>query len=365
MPDWNIHITSDWHSCEDEWRRLEQSGTGNMFQSYDWISLWYQTALRHRLAKPVIVVATHLVESEATVILPLSIYSKFSLTIIGPPDHGVSDCFALLTNIDALSPNILNSLFTAVIRALPAHDLFLLARIDSHALDLSLLPWSSNYLRQNPVSAWQINRSESSGLLDHSCSSKLRKETQRKSRKLDRDHGREMQHHWPLSSPDLLTEILTLKNRQTTSKGKNKNTHHEFIRDLYMEVLRAGTRTLTPVATTLHSTDLMVAGQFGFVYRNTFVGLILCMEAMRFGKYSPGMQTALECLAKAQMHGVKTLDLSIGDQNYKRQLGCVPRELFTLVLPGSWKGRLAWSVWYARHMVRAFFQSLRSDRSIF
>jgi CelD/BcsL family acetyltransferase involved in cellulose biosynthesis len=97
---WDIGIHTDYTELEPVWRRMEAQGYCTVFQTYDWVSCWYETALSGGQATPLIVTVSG--KSAGIVwILPLCLYVKRGVKVISFADLGVSDYIAPIISQDA------------------------------------------------------------------------------------------------------------------------------------------------------------------------------------------------------------------------------------------------------------------------
>lgn len=359
MDQWNVSVEENWRLLRPVWERLQANENYSPFQHFEWVSNWYQIAIQHGLGTALVVHGTRGSDNKQEIVVPLFVYRRFGLTIISAPDLGVSDFFRPLTGCtEAFPDGVLADFFETMSRKLPPHDVLSLARIDDSGQVSVRKGFQKKFVRQAPLSAWHLEFDPAEHWTpDQALSKKFRQTLTRKTRRMAENVERQVKHYWPLRDESLLARVMGMRSRNLQDAGRKDVLSGGPWTELYRKLVETQNAELTVNVTELKADGDPVAYVLGVASGAYCVVLIVTMKRGSLDRYSPGVQVAYECIQEARRRGIRTFDLSIGDQPYKKNLGCRPRPLYTIVVPHSAKGTIAWLLWRARHQLRSFRRS--------
>lgn len=363
MKRWTISVDKCWRHLRPAWSRLQEHGHHTPFQHFDWISTWYEMATKYGLGTPLIVRGNYDTDTKQEILIPLFLHRKFGLTIISPPDFGVSDFFRPLTNCkEGFANEVLAEFFQTLTPLLPLHDVLTFGRVDDEGQISIRNALPQKFIRPATVNAWHLTfDSDEIRAPEEFLSNKLKKTLKRKTNKMNANMHREVNHYWPLHDEGLLARVMEMRRENLRKTGIEDILKGRPWTGFYEKLLSAQNAGLNLNLTELKANEEPVAYILGVTSGGYYVGLILTMEHGSHDRYSPGTQVAYESMQEAKRCGIHTFDLSIGDQPYKKSFGCSPRPLYTVVVPNSTKGSVAWLLWRARHRLRSCGKSFLNE----
>lgn len=353
--DWQIKLFTDPKAVEDDWLRLTLEGHAGPFQTVGWASAWYTAVTRYGLAEPLILTGSRRADGRADIILPLCRYKRYGCTIISAPDRGVSDLYepilspALMGDEDGLQ-----TFFQQARKTLPSHDLIFIGKLEAAPGRTHPALAPPRFLAKLPYSAWSLELG--TGGADHALKqikTKARRNVRQKINQMRRTATREVVFSDDLSGSDVLNTIWSMRAERFKAINRPDGLDQAAWRLLYEEVCQGRHNDLKPFSAVLTGNGEAVGAQLGIRHKGHFVGTLLSLKMGSYERYSPGMQVVLESVKRLARDGVTRFDLSGGDQPYKRQLGCVPRPLFELLVPSSLKGAVIWAYWRSKNNLRS------------
>jgi CelD/BcsL family acetyltransferase involved in cellulose biosynthesis len=360
---WVITGDPNWRSYKEKWEQLEQHAPPSPFHSVAWVTSWYEIAEASGEAEPLLVTGSYADDTAPVILLALCRTRQFGLDIVCAADLGVSDYFKPLIHTDK-SKDLPDGAFSDFFHGLPdvlsKHDLLLLSRLDPSGSSIGANNWPKHNIHNIPVGTWGLDLSDAAAPdIQDRLSVKLRKTLRSKTRAMKRQRQRRVEYHWPLKNTQVLDSVLQMQSERLDEIGRKSPISQRPWNDLYRRLISANDPKTFMAATVLYDGITQVAGAIGIVSGSSFVGLVLTFKHGPADRYSPGMQVVLETIVKAQQEGIQNFELSIGDQPYKKSFGCQRRPLYTILVPRTVKGRVAWATWQARHFVRTEIARLR------
>ncbi len=365
--DWHIDLFTDLKAVEDAWLQLTMEGHAGPFQTLGWVSAWYEATARFGLAEPLILTGSRRADGRPDIILPLCRHKRFGCTFITAPDGGVSDLYApVLSQALANDADGLQSFFQQARKRLPPHDLIFISKLEAARDGSAPVLAPSRFLAKLPYSAWCLELkacgAEQAEML---IRTKARRNVRQKINQMNRVAARSVTFHDELSSSDVLDTIWTMRAERFRAIDRPDGLNQSRWRHLYQEVCEGRHGDLKPFSAVLTANGEAVGAQLGIRHKEHFVGTLLSFQMGAYERYSPGLQVVFESVKRLAQEGVTRFDLSVGDQPYKRQLGCMPRPLYELLVPSSLKGAVVWAYWRSKNNLRShprLFNVLRRIR---
>jgi len=183
------------------------------------------------------------------------------------------------------------------------------------------------------------------------------RQTDKKFRKLERDHGRIEFRAQSTDAADFET-LLTWKNDQLQRSGQPKIWAAPWIRAAIDQCFSARETSFGGALFTLSANDKLVAGAFCLRSAQVLHFWIVAHDNA-FDPYSPGVQLARRIVAWAGDQGIAEVDFGPGDYQYKRQLSTTQRMLEWGVVSG---GSLSGAVRVGAHALRSRIERLPQPR---
>lgn len=353
---WKATIYENYSQLEAIWRRMESEGYCTPFQSYDWVSCWYDSVLFYSEAEPLIVTVSENGASPVW-ILPLCIYEKKGIWIISFADMGYSDYTAPVMAREAPSDEItIRAMINAVIKALPPCDLIhfqkLVERVDGVPNPLLLLRGKKLF----PAGCYGIRlRQPWPELSEKITQSRLRAIIRQQKKKIRRRGEVKVEHY---DTAETLAPVLDhlLAARDARFEMTGRPCMPPLWRHFYHMLSTRKNKTIKPGISVLKVGDEMVAACFGFTRGNSYYALLPTISMGKWERFRPGMllfdAMLTEFAEKTNYDGY--FDFTVGDEVYKKRFGCESRYLYEWMLPCSLSGFLTFFIWRLKVILRRY-----------
>ena len=349
---WVVSVHRDHRALETVWRRLEAEGCCTPFQTYDWVSCWYETAAAHGLAEPVIAVISRQGADPAW-ILPLCLHRKKGLRVTSFADLGVSDYAAPLIGRDApRDRREIKGMIRALLGALPRCDLVHLQKLPA---EIEGIP-NPLLIRQHtrfPANCYGIRLSGPwPELAEKIMQRRLRSTIRRQKRKIVSKGIVSISEE---ERADALRPALDtlMAMRRARFEAIGRADMPAAWRELYYRLATSPERTLGVSVTTLKVSGEPVATCFGLKRGQTYFAILPSFAMGEWEAFRPGMllfDAMLERHAE-QTAGEGYFDFTIGDEPYKKRFGSDCRPLYEWMAPRSAIGAAAYLAWRAKTML--------------
>ena len=336
---YDVSVSSDWPATRDRWQASADASTATPFQSVAWLDAWYTTMPRQGEIDPVLVE----VRSGGALALRLALIARRTAGqhVLQFADHDLTDFNAPI--LGPAAPETLRDaakLWQALTRALPDIDLVDFRKmplaVDGQANPLALLadtapcPLTGHLITF--TSDWNAYHAG-----------------------LDRRVRMEFERCWRvfLKAPDATfvrlreaapaQRAIDFLDRQQSVRMAESGLPFQLDRPreaaFYRHDLAQRLATGDVVVTAMMCGGEMVAALYGIANAQTTVILRIANAGPTWAKISPGRLIVHRTLHHLHETGVRAVDLSIGDYDYKRRMGPVATPLVDLVTALSWKGR--------------------------
>lgn len=336
----------DWTKLEAEWRQLEDKGHCTVFQTYDWVSTWYESTSRHGFAEPLIVTVS---DAKGIVwILPLCRHRWKGLNVISLADLGVSDYGGLVMakkdRIDAQEvPTVLNG----ILKILPRSDMVHFQKLQENIEGRPNPLLQMKHLVKMRESCYGIRVDHPwAEMASDIMQSRLRSTIRQQKRKIAANGPLSLEHHDdPGSIKSAMNVLWNMRQQRFDDIGRDETP--EVWRDFYFGVAEKPNRRLDVTVTILKTGDTPIAASFGLTRKKAYLSVMPTFAVEKWGSYRPGM---LMFDAMLEEFGPRTefegyFDFTIGDEPYKRRFGAVGSPLRETMIPRSLKGLLAHLIW--------------------
>jgi CelD/BcsL family acetyltransferase involved in cellulose biosynthesis len=344
---WHVKVFDRLDQLESAWRALEARGRCSLFQSYDWLSVWYEVTSRHGAAEPVVVTAARNEAAAIDVILPLCRVRRTGYWEICSPDV-VSDFTGPLFAPEALAEHgQMRALWMQILGALPECDVVRLRaipeQIGGYRNPLVELPDIQSY----PCSAWGVPLAETAEAEPPApIDRRMLKKTTRRRRQMEKAHM--CRFSWQQCEnrlPGLLEKLVEIRLQRFGELGRQEVLRDAVWLDFYRTIVARTHRAIEATVACLEADGETVAASLGFVHDGVFHDLLPARLGGNWNRYAPGFQLMLDTIRESTRRGLTYFDLTIGDEPYKRSMGAQRRPLFQIFVPMSGRGRLLHTMW--------------------
>ncbi len=353
---WRATIYHDYAALETAWRQLESSGHCTVFQGYDYAASLYDAASSIDTAKPLIV-AVSKGDGGIAWILPLCIYRRKNLRIIGFADFGVADYIAPLIAPDAPSDHdSVIAMLESVFAALPPCDLINFQKLVANVENVSNPFLFLQGLERFPVECHGIRITEPWPELAHKIMQRtLRNTIRREKGRLEKKGIIAIEHcDTPETLEPALKQLITMRQERFRMIGlpEMQPVWQDFYRILAM---REGRKIYAGI-TTMTVNGQPVATCFGLTRGKTYYALLTTFKMGEWEHYRPGIQLFDILLTKfaEQTGNDGYFDFTIGDEVYKKRLGSDTRLLYEWMAVRSLKGLPYYMAWRIKRYFRRY-----------
>lgn len=336
-----VDVFHSFGAVEALWREAQEHSACFGFQTYEWLSTWYETIGATLRIEPRIV---HLADASGAtlMLLPLGLRRRLSLRFLVFLGGGITDYHAPLVRPDfaaSLDAAAADRLLRDVLRRLGPVDVIELERMpetfDEVANPFARLP-----------DARHVADAYAATLCDTFADFK-----KRRSAKFFSDAGRKWRRLADIGEPrfeiadslEARTEILRALARQKRQQGREIGFPDPFEKPghlaFYETMARRHASTGLVQLSALRVGGTIVATHWGLVFRERFYWLMPSYESGPWARFSTGrllMQRLLEWGIDSKL---KLFDLTVGDEAYKSLWADRTLPLYKCVRGVTWKGK--------------------------
>ena len=331
-----IEISRDIETFDRDWARLEADGLLTPFQTRTWLRPLYAILATGMQAKPLFVLVRHTSTQLPLMLLPLCVRRRFGFKMIEFADLGVSDYNAPLI-ARAFNPSAPEwaALWRDIVRQLSGGSILSLQKMPSHIEGRAnpLVAWAG--ARPMPVGAWGVGLPATLPEYD----SKVLKPTFRRelAKKERRVAKRGSVVFATAGSVGEQREIFAVLARQRQLRceelGRDNDLGNPLIRR-FRDALVEDASSASPVRLSALKVDgEMVATMFALEHRGTSHVIMTTFAGGDWKSCSPGSILIHKAIESCLAQGIRTFDLTIGDEAYKKDFGTTRQPLFSLVRP--------------------------------
>lgn len=341
-----VTLHRDWRPLEPVWRRLEETGCCTVFQSYDWVSAWYENTTKHGLARPLVVTVAD--EGGIVWILPLCEYRRMKMRFISLADLGVSDYAGpIMAGEDRIPTEAQAEVMRAILRVLPRCDMLHFQKMHGEIEGKAnpLLQVGHVVAMKERCYGVTVDRPWAD-LSKDIMQSRLRSTIRQQKKKAQAIGPLSLAHY---SDPLTMRPIMDIlwEMRRGRFQRINRADTPEVWRSFYYDVACDPKRQLDITISILRVGDTPVACSYGLTRGKAYHSVMPSFAVGEWESYRPGM---LMFDAMLEEFGPKTgfagfFDFTIGDEPYKQRFGAQGRPLMECMSPRSVVGAMAYVFW--------------------
>ncbi|MEM1199647.1 MAG: GNAT family N-acetyltransferase [Pseudomonadota bacterium] len=319
----NVTIHSEFEDLRSDWETFEKTALSTPFQSYSWLSAWYDKIGKPAGEEPVIV-ALRDGQQQLMMLMALSrVHTPVGnmLVDMGQP---VCDYHAPLYAhrfLEVLDAEAMNDVWDFILQSLPDTDLVSLTK-QPEALGKTPNPmaWvcTKPYFTPNSYQMSLAGYDDWHDLLSTKRSGKARSRMNGKRNKLAKLG--EVEFHAitePAERANLAAKLLSMKTRDLARTGKNSIFTDRHVRDFILEVSGRKGENDNVVMHVLTCAGKEVAITYSLNWHHTMYYYIASYERGQYERSSPGALALCRVFEWCLDEKIKTFDFTIGDEGYK------------------------------------------------
>jgi CelD/BcsL family acetyltransferase involved in cellulose biosynthesis len=343
----NISIFETFEDAESVWKQFEQTADGYGFQSYDWLSHWYQAVGVGLNIQPCLV----LVEDSASqplLFLPLGIQKTPGLRILIWLGGITADYCAPLVDKysnEQLASRPFTLLWNDIKQRLPQFDLIHFKNQPENIGDqtnpfvqLGGAPYEISYFSRLKGS-WEVHYQQQ-------VKNRIRADSRRQRKRLTRIG--ELRFVVATESPrieDITQKMIEQKSRCYRETGAFDLFAIEAYRQFYLQTAIELAPSGRIHVSALMCNDKIIATHWGMIFNERFYFLMPSYEGGKWQKYSSGRLLLEHLIEWCFGHQIEIFDFSIGDERYKQDWCEQTMSLFEYLTPVTSAG-YAYVLWH-------------------
>ncbi len=336
-----IRISSNIEELRDDWLSLQSIGKSYVFQSYQWVAHWLQTAGKLQGVEPFVVSVRQAVDNAPFLIIPLALQSI----------RGVRH----LTALGGFHADYAGAVLRGDLAASYSPERVretIVARAKQSGVDLIWVRNIPQFIEEVPNPLYRSGSAPSdlalSASLDESwdkfysshVKSRIRADSRRQTRRLS-DLG---QLRFRIAEDEQETRRLTeVMIAQKQARYNVKNIKDQFTgkgnRDFYLGAEQGGSPPCGVQVSALLLDDKVLAVHWGAVRDGRFYYLMPSHDS-QWESYSPGRLLLEHLMQWSFANGLRVFDFTNGEEPYKMEWANVKTPLYEYRQPLTLKGRM-------------------------
>ena len=351
---WHVTIHDRLEPLRADWEVIESHGCATVFQSFDWLSVWYDVTQSYGVADPIIITAKRSVNGPIELILPLCRVRRYGFSLLTFPDLMVSDFAGPVFMPSAFTAeNSFASFWRELRKRLPSDDAIQLSKIctdiDSASNPLLSLP----SLKKMPYGLWGLplepGTPGASRLVPAAMLASVEKRRAIVRRKFVRSFS------WSddgVSLSQAFAELVEMRRLRCERIGRNEILDDPMWLEFYSRLAERKHAVLKPIIMCLQANGQTIATLFGVGYKGAFHYLLPTFLMQKWSRYTPGFQLLIDSMETCSARGYRYFDLTVGDEPYKQQFGAEFRPLYEYFAPLSSRGWLLYGIWRSKRWLQ-------------
>lgn len=354
----------------DVWSSLQDRCEVSVFQTFEWLSLWYETVGRNSLRiKPLVMCVYH--DQSPVALFPFGIRNVFGVKVLEFLGGDQVDYNAPLVSSEWMDKKNFNAAWNTLLQALPQYDVLNFPRMPEKLgeetnpmiVALSACHESYSYSACLPLS-WEEFRER--------LPKKMLKDNARMIRRLTEKGSLEFKTARSAEDFHEFIEIMfDQKRRRYRETGARDVLADQYVQQFYRSLDRYFSGKFIVSLSVLNLDDEVLATTLGVVFKDRFSYLVPTYAAGDWPRFSPG-RLLLEHLVKTSVSNqLATFDFTVGSEGYKA-IWCDQKMSLYRKVEGASVIGLSFVVWlnliswvktnvHARYVVTTVIRCLRAS----
>ena len=299
------------------WSVFQNEACCTVFQTYEWASHLLDTVGRAHSAVPAIVLLSN-AEGVPLMLLPLTKRQHEGARLLEFIDFDTSDYNAPLIRRDfamELARQDFSTLWSKILKHIGPVDAVKLRKMPP-TIDGAPNPFHQLNCQKDLVG---FNCSLQSGFTEYmnTRGGHMNRELRRSRRKLEGEGPVELRiASDPETASEYLKTIIQFKSAWCRANGIPDQLSKPIYSSLYDAIASQEVRGIAHTSALMVG-ERMIAGNFGFIHRGRFYGIIQSSDFENYKAYSPGNLMLVELMRWCSENGISIFDFSIGSESYK------------------------------------------------
>jgi len=338
------------------WEELEKESILTPFQSFSWVSNWYNTiGKRINRINPKIVVVKDKIGP--VLLFPLGIEKKYNLKILvwlggNQVDYTAPIIHRRFYKKGYSIKNIWEQMLTEISNIdhlLFKNQIIKINGFSNPLFEILNYHQSGNSTQALISSSWDEYYKSMTG-------SKTRQTDRRKFKKLSQNRNIKF-----VVAEDIPTKkrIIDTMIEQKIKRYNNTNVWNMFSKNEYIDFYRQQISDQENKIYKTHFSGLMVgsdfiATHFGIIEKNTFYYLMPGQDTEKFSRYSPGRLLLLELLKWSFENNIKIFDFTGGNESYKKHWNNQKQPIYQISGQFTLSGRIYYFIYKIILKIKSF-----------
>ena len=300
------------------WSEFEIESNMSPFQSYTWLSNWYDVVGEKAKIHPLIIIIRK--KEELIAIFPMSIKkTKFLNTIEWLGGMHCDYMAPLLKKGFIFKRKEFLNIWEDIQYKLPSHDLILLSNQPSTigSVDNPFVKFLK--VKEKTVAYSRSLKGNWEKFYNKILKKKIRLDSKRNLRNLEKIGKVEfIISDSKNNSKKIIEKMIVQKRYRYISTGSKDLLLKKEHRDFYFRLSDINSKFLNLHFSAIKINNKIIASHFGFIFYNCFYYLMPANESGKWRRFSPGRLLLEKLLELSYNSGLNTFDFTIGGESYKK-----------------------------------------------
>lgn len=344
---WQVKLHRSFPELATEWQALTAEVNVSVFETYEWLSVWYQT-LGQRQGYQLFLFSLYDEDNVIRAIIPLGTYPQNSLTALGFLGGEVTDYRAPIVHPDCwqkMHPDQFLQLWVHLVEAVPEVDLIDIKRMKDNLSGIPNPLCHLSYVTPNEQ-AHAALLPEHYDTFQETRKSRLFADIRRQKKRLAEVGELSIVEVVPLTEQKQLMDTLVQQKSQRWKESHSRDLFAEpgYI-DFYQTLSQQPDSDVKVIMSGVHMNHAWIATHWGIRYGQTFYWILPTYDNGEWNRYSAG-KILLDAMVQWSIHeSIQVFDLTVGDEEYKQQWANRTQALYGGLYGMSLRGRL-YVIWH-------------------
>lgn len=344
---WQVKLHRSFPELATEWQALTAEVNVSVFETYEWLSVWYQT-LGQRQGYQLFLFSLYDEDNVIRAIIPLGTYPQNSLTALGFLGGEVTDYRAPIVHPDCwqkMHPDQFLQLWVHLVEAVPEVDLIDIKRMKDNLSGIPNPLCHLSYVTPNEQ-AHAALLPEHYDTFQETRKSRLFADIRRQKKRLAEVGELSIVEVVPVSAQKQLMDTLVQQKSQRWKESHSRDLFAEpgYI-NFYQTLSQQSDSDVKVVMSGVHMNQTWIATHWGIRYGQTFYWILPTYDNGEWNRYSAG-KILLDAMVQWSIHeSIQVFDLTVGDEEYKQQWANRTQALYGGLYGMSLRGRL-YVIWH-------------------
>lgn len=372
-----IKVFTNFEEVKEIWLNFEKQACLYAFQTYEWLSHWYEIIGSQKDLSPYIVVVYNSnAMDEIILLLPLCIQKDGFIKKLVWLGGDITDYHGPLINKNFYSKDNIDiiKLMNRIQKLLPKVDIMVLDRqperienIINPFVNKKCFHYHTDAYALVPEKNWEYH-------YNNNVKKKIRKDTERQIRRLSENGKLEFVI---AENNEIIAEITDIMIQQKIERYRITKVPNlfqsEYYSRFYHSMAQSYKSRLDPQDFQIHVSALKynqsyITTHWGIFFRHRFYYLMPSFQMGEISKYSPGRILLIKLLELCFNNKIKTFDFTVGGEQYKQNWCNVELQLFDYYRIYNLKGFVLFHCYKLKKIIKKYnicIKQIRRLRTVF